>query len=86
MITVYSKDLCPHCDGAEHYLKQNNFEYKKVNIAEDKDAYEFVKSQGHKTVPQIYYNDYLLVEGGYDGLRKLMPFEIEKRIKDHAKQ
>jgi glutaredoxin len=84
MITIYSKPLCPYCDGAEHYLNQNGFEFKRINIVEDSNALEFVKSQGHKTVPQIYYNNHLLVEGGYDGLRKLMPFEIEKRIKDYA--
>jgi len=36
-------------------------------------------SEGHKTVPQIYYNSKLLVEGGYSGLSKLSLNELQER-------
>ena len=31
--------------------------YQIINIKEDPEAFEFIKSQGHTTVPQLYYND-----------------------------
>jgi glutaredoxin len=84
MITLYSKPLCPYCDNAENYLKKNKIKYHKVDISEDTVAYEFVKSKGHKTVPQIYLEGKILVEGGYDGLKALLPMELEKRIQQHV--
>lgn len=84
MIILYSKPLCPYCDGAEMYLKRHGFEYKKVDISENQDAYDFVRSQGHRTVPQIYLEGRILVEGGYDGLKALVPSELEKRIQQHV--
>lgn len=84
MILLYSKPLCPYCDGAEHYFKKNGFQYKKIDISENTQAYEFVKSKGHRTVPQIYYGDRILVEGGYDSLKNIMPSDLEKRIQQYA--
>ena len=81
MITVYSKPLCPYCDAAENYLKNNDLEYRKIDISADADALRFIKEEkGHRSVPQIYYNDQLLVEGGFDGLKKLNAEEIKQRI------
>lgn len=83
MITLYSKPLCPYCDSAEKYLKNNNIKYRKVDISEDTAAYEFVKSKGHKTVPQIYYSNRLLVEGGYHGLSKILPQDLAKKVQQY---
>lgn len=74
MITVYSKDNCPFCDKAKKYLKENSIEFIELNIAHDNDARNFLLSQGHKTVPQIYRGEDLIVEGGWNGLSK-MPIE-----------
>ena len=51
---------------------------------ENTEALEFVKSRGHKTVPQIYLDDRLLVEGGYDALVKILPVDLEHRIQQYA--
>ena len=79
MITVYTKDFCPYCDGAKAYLKKIGEEYKEVNITNDETLREWMKTQGHKTVPQLYYNDKLLVEGGYTGLTQLLPQDIQEK-------
>ena len=84
MITLYSKPLCPYCDGAEHYLKKNGFQYTKIDVSEDATALEFIKSKGHRTVPQIYLEGRLLVEGGYDGLTKLLPNDLIHRMQQHV--
>lgn len=46
----------------------------------DSSALEFIKSQGHKTVPQIYFNGSVLVEGGYTGLTKQDPALLREAI------
>jgi len=70
MITVYSKAHCPFCDKAKALLKLKDIKFTEIRIDEDDQAREFVMSQGHRTVPQIYQNGELLVEGGYQGLSK----------------
>jgi glutaredoxin len=79
MITLYTKTPCPYCDQAKHYLKGINEDYNEINIAENEIAREWLISQGHKTVPQIYYERELLVEGGYTGLSKLSAEQIQER-------
>ena len=80
MITVYTKDLCWYCHMPMNYLKENNFEYEEINIDHNEDARNFIKQAGHKTCPQIYYQNDLLVEGGFTGLSSLTKEQIEKRI------
>jgi glutaredoxin 3 len=70
MITVYSKAHCPFCDKAKALLKLKGIEYTEVRIDEDAEAREFILEQGHRTVPQIYRDGELLVEGGFQGLSK----------------
>lgn len=80
MITVYSKPNCPYCDRTKIWLEHNDLPYHVINVLEDPNALEFIKSKGHKTVPQIYYNGALLVEGGYTGLTKQDPNSIKEII------
>jgi glutaredoxin len=80
MITVYSKTHCPHCVNAKNYLQSRNINYHEVNIEEDTEAREFILEQGHRTVPQIYQGDRLLVAGGWQGLSKLSTEEILQRM------
>jgi len=70
MITVYSKNNCPFCVKAKYLLEQKGIEFTEVKIDETPEAREFVMSEGHRTVPQIYQDGKLLVEGGYNGLAR----------------
>jgi glutaredoxin len=78
MITLYTKDNCPYCDGAKQLLKSWNEDYEEIDINED-GVRDWLVNEGHKTVPQIYYNNKLLVEGGYTGLSKLSYNELQER-------
>lgn len=70
MLTVYSKNNCPFCVQAKNLLKSKNIQFEEIRIDEDSEAKEFILEQGHRTVPQIYKDGKLLVEGGFQGLSK----------------
>jgi glutaredoxin 3 len=70
MLTVYSKNNCPFCVQAKRLLETKGIEYTEVKIDENDEARNFLLSEKHRTVPQIYKDGQLLVEGGYQGLAK----------------
>ena len=70
MITVYSKNNCPYCVQAKSLLQLKGINFEEVKIDESSEAREFVVGEGHRTVPQIYKDGKLLVEGGFQGLKK----------------
>jgi glutaredoxin 3 len=80
MITVYSKNNCPYCVQAKSLLELKGIEFEEVKIDESTEAREFVVGEGHRTVPQIYQDGKLLVEGGFQGLKK-QPEEFFNQLK-----
>ena len=70
MITVYSMSGCASCVAATQLLDRKGIAYKVVKIDEDFEAWEFLKKEGHRSMPQIYEGDKLYVEGGFQGLTK----------------
>jgi glutaredoxin len=80
MLIVYSKSNCPFCVKAKHLLTTKNIEFKTVNIEEDSESREWLIAQGHKAVPQIYKDDQLFVEGGYQGLIKLTEQQFKEKL------
>lgn len=80
MITVYSKPNCPYCVMAKNYLQQNNFEYEEIDITQNPEAREFLLNEGHRTMPQIYHKNKLLVEGGAQALTRLNPATVRELI------
>ena len=82
MLTIYTKDWCGYCVQAKRYLTQNGFEFEECNIDNNEEAYKFLMSEGHRSVPQIYYKEKLLVEGGCNKLLALSPSDIRKKIND----
>lgn len=79
-LTVYSKTVCPFCVHAKNYLKKNNIDFEEINIEHDEKAREFITSQGHRTVPQIYLDGELFVSGGWEGLSKMGLDTIRQRL------
>jgi glutaredoxin 3 len=70
MITIYSKNNCPYCVQAKNLLRSKGIVFEEINIEETPEAREFIVTQGHRTVPQIYQDGRLLVEGGFTGLTR----------------
>ena len=80
MLTVYSKNHCPFCEQAKALLKKHEVVFEEIKIDESPEAKEFVMTEGHRTVPQIYKDGKLFVEGGYTGLAKLTEDQIKERL------
>ena len=70
-ITVYMGPMCSYCDAAKRLLNKKNIPFKEINIALEEGKMEEMlkKSNGMKTIPQIFIEDYHI--GGYDELRAL---------------
>lgn len=77
-LVVYTKDNCPYCVNLKEMLREYNISFNEINIAEDEVARSFLKSEGHKTVPQIYHNGKLFVEGGFSGMKQYLENTMEK--------
>ena len=70
-VTVYTGPMCAFCDAAKRLLKKNNIPYKEINVSleESKRDEMLKKSNGRKTIPQIFFDDFHV--GGYEELRAL---------------
>ena len=55
---------------AKALLNKHDMAYQEVNIEDDEDLKMFMISQGHRTMPQIYQDSEIFVEGGFQGLKE----------------
>ena len=70
-VTVYMGPMCVFCDAAKRLLTKKNIPYKEINVALDENKREEMlkKSNGKRTIPQIFIEDFHV--GGYVELRAL---------------
>ena len=54
-LTLYTQPNCMYCDMMKTKLDRWGYQYEVVNIRLDEAAKSYIKSEGHKTVPQLYY-------------------------------
>ena len=58
-VTVYMGPRCNFCDAAKRLLMRNNIVFNEINIALQEGKHEEMlsKSNGRKTIPQIFFDD-----------------------------
>ena len=58
-VVIYTGDLCIHCDWAIELLNRKSIEFTEYNVANDAEKRDemFKKSNGAKTVPQIFIGE-----------------------------
>ena len=71
---IYSKRGCIYCDAAMELLKSKSIKFEEVKIDNNLEQLEFMKSQGFRTVPQIY-NEMGEYVGGYVELKSYLETE-----------
>ena len=59
-VVIYTGDLCIHCDWARELLNRKKIKFTEYNVAQDTSKREemFSKSNGAKTVPQIFIGEH----------------------------
>ena len=65
-LTIYSTPNCSHCRDAKKYLTGLEVPFTDVNLHEDAAAMDFMRSRGHRSVPQIYLEDQQFVAGWHE--------------------
>ena len=70
-VIIYTGDLCVHCDLAIELLNRKNIRFTEYNVAKDTVKREEMlkKSNGAKTVPQIFIDEHHI--GGNTELQAL---------------
>ena len=68
---MYSGPMCNFCEAAKRLLNRNNLKFDVKDISEGADIRDEMikKSNGKRTIPQIFFDDYHV--GGYVELREL---------------
>ena len=58
-VLIYTGDLCIHCDWAKDLLNRKKIKFTEYNVAKDSSKREemFKKSNGAKTIPQIFIGE-----------------------------
>ena len=70
-VVIYTGPICNYCSAAKHLLSKKKVQYEEIDIGEDIEKREEMlkKSNGAKTVPQIFIGDKHV--GGNDELQAL---------------
>lgn len=63
---IYSRSDCGFCAAAKRLLESKGLQYEEIDIDCDQNSRVMLKAQGHKTVPQIWIDEYHI--GGYNEL------------------
>ena len=59
-VVIYTGDLCVHCDWAIDLLNRKKIKFTEYNVTKDTTKREemFKKSNGAKTIPQIFIGEH----------------------------
>lgn len=69
-IEIYTLEYCPYCRKAKDFLKSKGYSYTEYGIEDEENKNEMKeRTDGAKTVPQIFIDGYLV--GGYDDMIEL---------------
>lgn len=52
-VTVYTKKNCPQCIMTKKYMDALNIEYETIDVPNNEEAREYVKSLGFQTLPVV---------------------------------
>ena len=58
-VTIYTKDYCPFCTKAKSLLTLKKIQFEEINLNQNPDKFNEMlkKSNGARTVPQIFSGD-----------------------------
>lgn len=91
MLKLYTQNNCQYCSILKERLTKWGISFKEINISEDSDSInhkQFLKDNGHYTVPQLYLSYFNINEGinTLDFTEKTFYDRLDKFIDTHSKE
>ena len=72
-IKVYSTPTCPFCKRAKEFLKQNNFAFEDLNVAESEEARtEMINKSSQMVVPVLDIDGEIIVGFEVEKIKKAL--------------
>jgi len=72
-VIVYSTPVCPCCDFAKQFLKENNIDFEVIDVSKDQDkAQEMIQKSGQMSVPVIDVDGKIVVGFNKAKLKELL--------------
>ena len=72
-IKVYSTPTCPFCKRAKEFLKQNNFAFEDLNVAESEEIRtEMINKSGQMAVPVLDIDGEIIVGFDVEKIKKAL--------------
>lgn len=62
-IILYTKNNCPQCKMTKRFLAQKDVTFEEINIDEQPQYIDWLKEQGHRTVPVLTTNESMTIVG-----------------------
>ncbi len=56
-LTLYTQEDCYYCHELKRKLMQWDYSFREINVSYDLFAKDFMREKGHRTVPQLYWNN-----------------------------
>ena len=58
-VKIYTTPYCPFCIRAKQLLRDKNIDFKEIDLSKEPEKFDEMikKSNGARTVPQIFVND-----------------------------
>lgn len=76
-IEIYTTAICPYCVNAKRVLTNMGQEFKEIRVDKSPEQWDIMlkRSNGARTVPQIFINDFHV--GGFDDM---MALKVEGKL------
>lgn len=84
VLVMYGKVGCQFCILSRKWLDKYAIPYIFKDVDFDKQAYAFIQSRGHTTVPQFYMETQLFIKNGYTGLQSQNPILLKQNIMNYS--
>lgn len=52
-VRVYTRQFCPNCPRVLDFFSKNSIDVEKIDVTEDMDQVEFLKTRGHMALPVV---------------------------------
>ncbi len=72
-VIIYTTPTCHFCHMAKEFFKENNIEYKEIDVSADQEkGQEMIEKSGQMGVPVIEIDEKILIGFNQEELKKVL--------------